>query len=200
MNDAGCGAAASQSNLPGVACGRVTRHADARGSFRELWRASLFGPLDAASTGMPGAAFVQANLSTTARGVLRGLHFHRHQLDYWVVASGRAFVALVDVRPLIAETGRAALVETRELGPDEWVRIPAGVAHGFLALEPLELLYLVTNEYDGSDELGFAWDDPTVAVPWPTLAATPDGRPILSKRDRTNPSLEELVARLRAGA
>ena len=51
--------------------------------------------------------------------------------------------------------------------PDEWMRIPAGVAHGFLALEPLELLYLVTNEFDGSDELGFAWDDPAVAVPWP---------------------------------
>ena len=111
--------------------------------------------------------FVQANLSTSAPGVLRGLHYHRRQLDYWVVASGRAFVALVDVRPMLAADGRPPVVETRELGADEWVVIPAGVAHGFLALEPLELLYLVTNEYDGSDELGFAWDDPAVGVPWP---------------------------------
>jgi dTDP-4-dehydrorhamnose 3,5-epimerase len=74
--------------------------------------------------------------------------------------------------------------------------IPAGVAHGFLALEPLDLLYLVTNEYDGSDELGFAWDDPAVGVPWPTVPGTPDGRPILSERDQSNPSLAELVARL----
>jgi dTDP-4-dehydrorhamnose 3,5-epimerase len=59
------------------------------------------------------------------------------------------------------------------------------------------MLYLVTNEYDGADELGFAWDDPAVGVPWPAVAATPDGRPILSDRDRTNPSLAELVARLR---
>ena len=65
--------------------------------------------------------------------------------------------------------------------------IPTGVAHGFLALEPLELLYLVTNEYDGSDELGFAWDDPAVGVPWPNVTGTPDGRPILSDRDMTNP-------------
>ena len=50
--------------------------------------------------------------------------------------------------------------------------IPTGVAHGFLALEPLELLYLVTNEYDGSDELGFAWDDPLAGVPWPPVPAT----------------------------
>ena len=91
----------------------------------------------------------------------------------------------------------AAVVETRELAADEWVVIPAGVAHGFLALEPLELVYLVTNEFDGSDELGFAWDDPAVAVPWPAIPVTPDGRPILSDRDRSNPSLAELVASLR---
>jgi dTDP-4-dehydrorhamnose 3,5-epimerase len=107
-------------------------------------------------------------------------------------------VALVDVRPLLGDTGRSALVETRELAADDWVEIPSGVAHGFLALEPLELLYLVTNEYDGSDELGFAWDDPAVGVAWPVLEATPDGRPVLSGRDTTNPSLAELVVRLRS--
>ena len=88
-------------------------------------------------------------------------------------------------------------METRELGADESVTIPVGVAHGFLAVEPLELLYLVTNEFDGSDELGFAWDDPAVGVPWPHVAGTADGRPILSGRDRSNPPLAELVARLR---
>jgi dTDP-4-dehydrorhamnose 3,5-epimerase len=83
------------------------------------------------------------------------------------------------------------------MGADEWVVIPAGVAHGFLALEPLDLLYLVTDEYDGSDELGFAWDDPAAGVPWPTDLPTPDGAPILSDRDRSNPSLAELAATLR---
>jgi len=191
------------SSLAGVRYGAVARHGDRRGSFRELWRAStLAGPesIAGSAAGSPVGppAFVQANLSTSASGVLRGLHLHRRQLDYWVVASGRAFVALVDVRPLLDRSGPVPGVETRELGADEWVIIPAGVAHGFLALQPLELVYLVTNEYDGSDELGFAWDDPAVGVPWPRLASTPDGRPVLSDRDRANPSLEELVARLRA--
>jgi dTDP-4-dehydrorhamnose 3,5-epimerase len=176
------------SKLPGVMYGRIARHGDERGSFRELWREPSF----------PGERFVQANLSTSAPGVLRGLHLHRHQTDLWVVAGGRAHVALVDVRPLLERTGPAALVETRELGEDEWVVIPTGVAHGFLALEPLQLVYFVTNLYDGTDELGFAWDDPAVAVPWPVLAATTDGRPILSGRDGSNPTLEELVTRLRA--
>jgi dTDP-4-dehydrorhamnose 3,5-epimerase len=186
------------SPIAGVRWGVAARHADPRGSFRELWRASAFGPLDAAATGRPGASFVQANLSTSAAGVLRGLHLHRHQLDHWIVASGSAFVALVDVRAMVAGSAERPLVETRIAPADTTVTIPAGVAHGFLALELLELVYLVTDEFDGSDELGFAWDDPRAAVPWPQVAGTPAGRPILSDRDRANPALAELVARLRA--
>lgn len=188
------------SALSGVRYGSVVRHADSRGAFRELWRASSFPTVSRAETGAPDGVepqFVQANMSSSAAGVLRGLHYHRHQLDYWIVASGKALVALVDVRPVVDGRGRAE-IETRELAADDWVVIPAGVAHGFLALEPLELLYLVTNEFDGSDELGFAWDDPAVGVPWPSIPGTPDGRPILSARDQSNPSLAELVARLGA--
>jgi dTDP-4-dehydrorhamnose 3,5-epimerase len=192
---------ARPSTLPGVHYGALRRHADVRGAFREVWRASAFGPLDRIETGAPAGSdpgFVQANLSSSAAGVLRGLHYHRRQLDYWVVVSGRAFVALVDVRPVVDGGGAGPTVETRELAADETVVIPVGVAHGFLALEPLELLYLVTSEYDGTDELGFAWDDPAVGVPWPRLSQTPDGRPILSERDQSNPSLAELVGQLRA--
>jgi dTDP-4-dehydrorhamnose 3,5-epimerase len=188
------------SALAGVRYGAVARHGDTRGAFRELWRDSAFPKLTPAETGAPAGSeprFVQANLSTSSDGVLRGLHYHRQQLDYWVVASGRAFVALVDVRPLLDGTGPRAVVETRELGADDWVVIPVGVAHGFLALEPLDLMYLVTNEFDGDDELGFAWDDAEVGVPWPSVAVTPDRQPILSERDRSNPSLADLVARLR---
>ena len=177
------------STLPGVRYGAIERHGDPRGAFRELWRARAF----------PDQTFVQANLSSSASGVLRGLHMHRRQDDLWIVANGRAFVALVDVRPLLDGSGPAPIVETRELAADEWVLIPTGVAHGFLAIDPLDLVYLVTNEYDGSDELGFAWDDPAVAVAWPTLRGTPDGRPITSGRDAANPLLADLVVRLRNG-
>ena len=114
--------------LDGVAWGRLTSYADERGAFREIWRASW-----------SDERFVHANLSTSQARVLRGLHYHRRQLDRWTVARGRAFVALVDVRPLLAgiiagaeaqdaaDGQRAApLVETRVLGPDEWVVIPSG--------------------------------------------------------------------------
>jgi len=177
------------SALDGVRFGTLVRHADQRGAFREIWRSGADDPAD---------RFVQANLSSSRAGVLRGLHLHRRQRDLWIVASGRALVALVDVRPLLARgAGERPIVETRELSVDDWVEIPRGVAHGFLALESLELIYFVSNEFDGSDELGFAWDDPTAAVPWPVVTGTPDGLPILSDRDRSNPSLAALVESLR---
>jgi dTDP-4-dehydrorhamnose 3,5-epimerase len=186
------------SELAFVQFGALARHTDTRGSFREIWRAAEPGGGGQPASVAPRWPFVQANLSTSATGVLRGLHLHRRQLDYWVVASGRAFVALVDVRVPLEGRDEPPIVETRELVPDDWVVIPPGVAHGFLALEPLELIYFVTNWYDGSDELGFAWDDPAAAVAWPTVTATGDGRPIVSERDASNPSLTDLVARIRA--
>ena len=193
----------AERGLHGVTWGSVVRRADSRGSFRELWREDTFAPLDRRATSSPPGAearFVQANLSISAAGVLRGLHVHRRQLDHWIVSAGWAFVALVDLRDALAgrgnDGGEPPAIETRSVGPDTTVTIPAGVAHGFLAIEQLELVYLVTNLHDGSDELGFAWDDPAVGVPWPRVEGTPGGRPILSDRDRANPSLAELLARL----
>jgi dTDP-4-dehydrorhamnose 3,5-epimerase len=181
-----------QAELPGVEFSRLRRHADVRGGFAEAWR--MRGSTDAE----PFPA-VQANLSLSAKGVLRGLHLHRRQWDLWVVVSGVAFVALVDIRPMLEDPAAGPLVRTEVLAKDETVRIPPGVAHGFLAVEATELLYFVTREYDASDELGFAWDDPRAAVEWPSVE-TPDRRPILSDRDRSNPALESLVLTLRRTA
>jgi dTDP-4-dehydrorhamnose 3,5-epimerase len=185
------------SKLAGVRYGRLKLNKDIRGSFAELWKASTFGELSDRDTGLPDSRFVQANLSTSAQGVLRGLHYHRRQLDYWIVVSGVALVALVDVRPVVADPSAHAIVELTEMAAGDSVVIPTGVAHGFLALQPLQLMYLVTNEYDGTDELGFAWDDPAVGIEWPPIPGTPDGRPILSDRDLSNPTLVDLVSSLR---
>jgi dTDP-4-dehydrorhamnose 3,5-epimerase len=129
--------------------------------------------------------------------VLRGLHLHHRQSDLWIVLSGVAFVVLVDVRPMLDDPDGRPMVATATMTRDDTVIIPPHVAHGFLAIEPMELLYIVTNEYDGSDELGFAWDDPMVEVDWP-LGNTRSGRPTLSERDLQNPLLSDLVERLRS--
>ena len=64
--------------------------------------------------------------------------------------------------------------------------IPKGVAHGFFAEEDVHLQYLVDEYFTGSDEFGIAWDDPAVGIDWP------GSDPILSDRDRSNPTLEEV--------
>ncbi len=186
--------------IPGVSWGNVVRHEDERGSFRELWRGNSFLELDPALAGLSESSsiqFVQSNLSVSAPGVLRGLHLHRHQLDHWIVTRGRAFIALIDIRPML-EGQQRPIVEARVAEADTSVSIPVGVAHGFLALERLELVYFVTNEYDGSDELGFAWNDRLADVPWPSVPGATGSRPILSPRDLTNPSLSDLVATIRS--
>lgn len=176
--------------IPGVILGRLARQRDPRGSFAEAWRASGVGS-------NPPFEGLQANLSSSGTGVLRGLHLHRRQSDLWIVLSGVAFIALVDVRPMIHDRDAPPVTHVRTLRADETVVIPPLVAHGFLAVDALELMYVVTNEYDGTDELGFAWNDRLVNVEWPRVA-TSDGRPVLSERDQANPPLVDLIDRLRA--
>jgi len=171
--------------ISGVWRRRVRSEQDERGSFAELWRGSL-------TRLFPAWRVAQANLSRSRAGVLRGLHFHQQQTDLWTLLDGRAVVGLVDIRPLLrgaAERPPDRLAETLAAG--ESLLIPEGVAHGFWALEEVNLLYLVNREYDGSDEHGFAWNDPLAGVRWP------DGQPLLSDRDRKAPSLAEAVATVR---
>ena len=80
-----------------------------------------------------------------------------------------------------------AVVPVRMTGDQPRVLfIPPGVAHGFLAITDVDLIYWVTHPYDASDELGVAWDDPVLNAPW----MVPEGSgPILSERDRHNPPL-----------
>jgi len=169
--------------IPGVLLRALTVHPDSRGSFMEVWRASWTDPL--------GSGFRQANLSRSQSQVLRGMHFHERQDDWWVVLEGRAFVACVDLRSMIAGRATRPATDTFEVGVGSALLIPAGVAHGFLALEPMALGYLVTAEHDGTDEHGFVWNDVKAAIPWPVDS------PILSGRDQANPSLDDAIAAAR---
>jgi dTDP-4-dehydrorhamnose 3,5-epimerase len=160
--------------IPGVRLSKPPPHGDSRGFLVEVFREQDLG-----------TRFVQANHSRSRSGVLRGLHFHRLQADAWYVVSGTAQVGLADLR----DPGSPPVVATVELtgGDPATLLIPPGVAHGFLALTDLDLIYWVTHPYDASDEFGVAWDDPTLMVPW----ARRD--PILSERDATAPPLPQPV-------
>ena len=141
----------------------LTRHADERGWFSELARASaLPKPMR------------QANLAWSRQGVIRGLHFHeRGQCDLFVCLQGMVRVVVLD-----RESGETF---TEDIGDENPVAlyIPGRHAHGFEALTDLLFLYHVTEEYDPADpdEHEIPWDDPRVKHLWSTTS------PILSERD-----------------
>lgn len=168
--------------IVGVKIVRLKALSDERGRFLETFRKEWF----------PERTWerVQTNRSDSRAGVLRGLHYHFHQVDYWYVTQGRIRVGLADLRKNSPTFGAS---ETIELGDHNecGLYIPSGVAHGFHALTDATLIYLVDNYYDGSDEFGVAWDDPDLAVPWNVSA------PIVSARDRNNPQLRDIPAEQR---
>jgi dTDP-4-dehydrorhamnose 3,5-epimerase len=166
------------SEIPGVWLIRLQVHADARGRFMETYRSSW----------LPFAApMVQGNRSESAPKVLRGLHYHRRQADLWVVQQGRVTTVLLDTRIGSPTEGKHATLQQGD-GEELAVYIPEGVAHGFYAHDQVVMSYLVTGEYDGTDELGVAWDDPDLGIAWP------DEEPVLSERDQQNPRLADVPA------
>lgn len=170
------------SRIAGIKIVRLKVFRDERGRFLETFRKEWFPERT--------WSIVQTNRSDSRAGVLRGLHYHFRQVDYWYVAQGRIRVGLADLRKDSPTFGASETVEMGEQN-EYGLYIPSGVAHGFYALTDATLIYLVDNYYDGGDEFGVAWDDPDLAVPWNVRA------PILSARDRANPRLQEIPAEQR---
>ncbi len=169
--------------IDGVVIARPDVHGDSRGRFVESYRAEWFP-----QTG----TMVQANHADRHAGTLVGLHFHLRQTDYWYVVHGHARAVLHDLRAGSPTEGATATVDLGEVDGaghnHRGLLIPPGVAHGFAALSDTSLLYLVDATYDPADELGLAWNDPAVHADWGIDA------PILSDRDRSNPSLAGIAA------
>jgi dTDP-4-dehydrorhamnose 3,5-epimerase len=164
--------------IHGVIVRNLESHSDDRGAFTELYRRSWFP----ASPPM-----MQTNVSFSRAGVLRGMHYHRLQADYWCLLEGVALVGLYDLRSE-SPTSRSALSLRMDARQGlQGLYVPPGVAHGFAAITDVRMQYQVDAEFTGDDELGFAWDDPDLDIRWPIE------RPVLSERDRSNPSLASVL-------
>jgi dTDP-4-dehydrorhamnose 3,5-epimerase len=149
---------------------------DDRGRFVEIFREEW----------VPGARkMVQVNRSESRTNVLRGMHYHLFQADYWYVTQGHAFVALFDFRAASKTAEKLETLEVKE-GDDVGIYIPPGVAHGFYAVSDTTLLYMVDQYFDGTDELGIYWADPALEIVWPVED------PVVSERDAKCPMLAEV--------
>ncbi len=90
----------------------------------------------------------------------------------------------------VRSSTRFGIIETLTLDASEPTAlfIPKGLANSICVAgdQPVNYLYLVDSYYDGTDLRAVAWDDPDLAIDWPI------DDPILSDRDRANPTLREL--------
>jgi dTDP-4-dehydrorhamnose 3,5-epimerase len=156
--------------LPGVFVVEPQVFGDARGFFFESFNQRKLE----AALGRP-LGFVQDNHSSSARGVLRGLHYQlpEPQGKLVRVTTGEVFDVAVDLRRGSATCGRwVGEVLSAENKRQLW--IPEGFAHGFLVLSPqAEFLYKTTAYYAPEHERCIRWDDPALAIAWPSVGAPP---------------------------
>jgi dTDP-4-dehydrorhamnose 3,5-epimerase len=168
-----------ETSLPGVWELHSDLLQDDRGFFMETYHQAKFAALGISHS------FPQENHSCSRKGTLRGLHYQlrRPQAKLCRVIEGQAFDVAVDIRVGSPHFGKWTSV-LLSAGTGIQVYIPAGFAHGFLALtETVQLLYKCSNLYDPLDERGIAWNDPGLAITWGI------SDPLLSAKDAGNPTL-----------
>jgi len=155
---------------------------DERGFFYEAWHAERF-----AQHGLP-VQFVQSNVSASAQGVLRGLHYQwpNPQGKLVSVLEGEVYDVAVDIRIGSPQFGRwTAAILSGENKRQLW--IPEGFAHGFVVLSKRALFsYLCTAHYDREADAGIRWNDAALAIDWPVSA------PSLSDKDARAPFLQDV--------
>jgi dTDP-4-dehydrorhamnose 3,5-epimerase len=156
---------------------------DERGFFFESFNQKIFHE----ATGLK-PDFVQDNHSRSARDVLRGLHYQVRQAQGKLVrvTAGEVFDVAVDIRKGSATFGQWVGAHlSAENKRQMWV--PEGFAHGFLVIsEFAEFLYKTTDFYAPDHERCIRWDDPEIAIAWPT-----QGPPTLSVKDQQGKLLKE---------
>lgn len=170
-------------SLPGCLVIEPAVFGDSRGFFFETWNAERF-----AEVGLP-SQFVQNNVSSSSKGVLRGLHYQwpRPQGKLVSVLEGEVYDVAVDIRRGSPTFGRwASVVLSAENRKQFW--IPEGFAHGFAVLSERALFnYLCTDVYVKEADAGIRWSDAEIAIDWPI------SKPVLSAKDETAPFLKEVA-------
>ena len=155
---------------------------DARGGFFESWNQRAFDTLVGREV-----RFVPDNQSSSARGVLRGLHYQLQSAQGKLVrvTEGEVYDVAVDLRRSSPTFGR--WVGERLSGRNHrMLWIPEGFAHGFLVLsERAQFLYKTTDYYAPNHERTLLWNDPKLGIAWPL-----DGEPLLKPKDAAGTPLD----------
>lgn len=157
---------------------------DERGFFLETWQKQRYLEAGIGTTN----DFVQDNLSSSRKDVVRGLHhqYENTQAKLLYVLQGSVFDVAVDIRQGSANFGKWAGVELTSENKRQ-LYVPEGFAHGFCVTSDTVLFaYKCTDIYNPQCELSIKWDDPAIGIKWPVTT------PILSDKDINAPPLAEV--------
>lgn len=169
-------------SLEGVVVVEPVVHSDERGFFFESFHTTRY-----ADAGID-SPLVQTNVSRSARGVLRGLHYQwpNPQGKLVTVLEGDVYDVAVDIRPSSKTFGRwTAVMLTAANKRQLW--IPGGFAHGFCVVsETATFMYQCTSLYDPTADAAIAWNDPDIAIDWPV------NEPQLSTKDAAAKRLRDI--------
>ena len=174
-----------KSHISGLLTIRPKVFGDDRGSFCETFSKQVF-----ANAGVT-EDFVQDNQSVSKANVLRGLHFQSPpyaQAKLVRVTRGAVLDVAVDIRkdsPTYGQHEAILLSAENNL----MFYIPAGFAHGFVALEDHTIFqYKCSNYYNKASEGCLLWNDPDLNINWNVNA------PLLSPKDLEGTRLKDFVS------
>jgi dTDP-4-dehydrorhamnose 3,5-epimerase len=156
-------------------------YSDNRGFFREALRLN-----ELANEIYNNFNPVQMNHAYSLPSVIRGIHAENWNKIVYPI-TGKVFLAMVDIRS-DSPTFKKVEIFDYDTNKDRLAFfLPKGVANSVCVKgrESVHYIYLVDAYYDGSDTTAIAWDDPELAIPWPIE------NPIISERDRHNPTLQQ---------
>lgn len=161
-------------SIPGALEITPKQHGDNRGLFLEWYRADQLDEVIGHRFGL-----AQANLSVSARGVVRGIHFASvppGQAKYVTCVSGRVLDVLVDLRIGSPTFGTWHGVVLDDIDRRA-VYLPEGLGHGFCALsDSATVTYLCSEPYAPEREHAVNAFDPELGIDWPTADVTTSER------------------------
>ena len=145
---------------------------DSRGLFKEDYKKKFF----------KNKNFVFGCTSSSKKNVIRGLHLQTKysQEKYVSVLKGAIIDVAVDLRKKSKTYGKHYKIILSDANAKS-IFIPAGFAHGFLALKKENIIYYTcTNYRSAKHEVGILWNDKDLKIKWPIK------NPVISKKDKKN--------------
>jgi len=152
---------------------------DSRGYFREVYLEKLFNK----------KKFIFWCMSKSKKNVLRGMHIQAKNPQEKVISviKGEIFDVVIDCRKNSKTFGKYFKIILSENNCKSLI-IPAGFAHGFLALKKENISFYGNSKYRSvKSELTIKWNDTKLKIKWPK------GKKIISKKDKLGKSFKEFL-------